>query len=111
MAGGSDGQRRWFLARQVVLRAIRLVMVPPASAVTLDPGLGTDLDGIGLEPAAILLVHLAADGLTQERRDDQPRFCGTSESLAMEMIANNLFNDRDDNGNLLGRYRLLCKIT
>ena len=29
------------------------------------------------------------------------------ESLAMEMIANNLFNDRDDNGDLLGRYRLL----
>jgi hypothetical protein len=25
----------------------------------------------------------------------------------MEMIANNLFNDRDDNGDLLGRYRLL----
>jgi hypothetical protein len=25
----------------------------------------------------------------------------------MEMIASNLFNDRDDNGDLLGRYRLL----
>jgi hypothetical protein len=55
----------------------------------------------------VLLVHLAADALTQERRDDEPRFCGTAESLAMEMIANNLFNDRDDNGDLLGRYRLL----
>ena len=55
----------------------------------------------------MLLVHLAADSLNQERRDDEPRFCGTTESLAMEMIANNLFNDRDDNGDLLGRYRLL----
>ena len=27
----------------------------------------------------------------------------------MEVIANNLFNDRDDNGDLLDRYRLLWK--
>ncbi len=109
MAGGSDGQRRWFLARQVVLRAIRLVLVPPVPAVGPGPALAADLDGISRESAAVLLVHLAADSLTQERRDDEPRFCGTSESLAMEMIANNLFNDRDDNGDLLGRYRLLWK--
>ena len=106
MAGGSDGQRRWFLARQVVLRAIKLVLVPPAPAAP-DATLVTDLDNIDPESAAVLLVHLAADSLRQERRDDEPRFCFTSESLAMEMIANNLFNDRDDNGDLLGRYRLL----
>ena len=107
MAGGSDGQRRWFLARQVVLRAIRLVLVPPAPAAVPDPALVTDLENIDPESAAVLLVHLAADSLRQERRNDEPRFCFTSESLAMEMIANNLFNDRDDNGDLLGRYRLL----
>ena len=72
-----------------------------------DPALVTDLENIDPESAAVLLVHLAADSLRQERRDDEPRFCFTSESLAMEMIANNLFNDRDDNGDLLGRYRLL----
>ena len=34
MAGGSDGQRRWFLARQVVLRAIRSWCRPfPLSAL------------------------------------------------------------------------------
>jgi hypothetical protein len=97
MAGGSDGQRRWFLARQVVLRAIRLILVPPASAAP-DPALVTDLENIDPESAAVLRVHLAADSLRQERRDDEPRFCFTSESLAMEMIANNLFNDRHDNG-------------
>jgi hypothetical protein len=48
----------------------------------------------------VLLVHLAADSLIAERRADEPRFCGTAESLAMEVIANNLFNDRDDNGDL-----------
>jgi len=106
LAGGTDGQRRWFLARRVVLRAIRLVLVPPGPAAP-DPAITAELAPIDPESAAVLLVHLAADALTQERRDDEPRFCGTAESLAMEMIANNLFNDRDDNGDLLGRYRLL----
>jgi hypothetical protein len=73
----------------------------------LDPALACDLEDIDPESAAVLLVHLAADSLSQERRADEPRFCGTSESLAMEVIANNLFSDRDDNGDLLGRCRLL----
>ncbi len=109
LAGGIDGRPRWFLARQIVLRAIRLVLVPPEPGRTPDPdpALVADLDGIDPETAAVLLVHLAADSLTQERRDDEPMFCGTAESLAMEVVANNLFNDRDDNGDLLARYRLL----
>jgi hypothetical protein len=108
LAGGIDGQRRWFLARQIVLRAIRLVLVPPGTLPAgPDPALAADLENLDPESAAVLLVHLAADSLHQERRDDEPWFCGTTESLAMEMIANNLFNDRDDNGDLLGRYRLL----
>ena len=107
--GGVDGRRRWFLARQIVLRAMRLVLVPPAPGAGASPdlALAADLDGVDPETAAVLLVHLAADALHQERRASEPRFCGTAESLAMEMIANNLFNDRDDNGDLLGRYRLL----
>jgi hypothetical protein len=105
---GSDGQRRRFLARQTVLRAMRIVLVPPEPpAVGPNPALAADLEGIDPESAAVLLAHLAADSLTQERSTGEPRFCGTTESLAMEMIANNLFNDRDDNGDLLGRYRLL----
>ena len=109
VAGGIDGRPRWFLARQIILRAMRLVLVPPEPDATADPDptLVADLDAIDPETAAVLLVHLAADSLTQERRDDEPMFCGTAESLAMEVVANNLFNDRDDNGDLLGRYRLL----
>jgi len=45
--------------------------------------------------------------LHQERQPGEARFCGTAQSLAMEMNANNLFNDRDDNGDLLARYRML----
>jgi uridine phosphorylase len=105
---GADGLQRRFLARQTVLRSIRLVLVPPAPPdAGPDPALAADLVGIDPESAAVLLAHLAADSLIQERQPGEPRFCGTTERLAMEMIANNLFNDRDDNGDLLGRYRLL----
>jgi hypothetical protein len=107
VAGGIDGRPRWFLARQIVLRAIRLVLLPPGRPEPADPAIAAELAPIDPESAAVLLVHLAADSLARERRDDEPRFAGTAESLAMEMIANNLFNDRDDNGDLLGRYRLL----
>jgi hypothetical protein len=107
MPRASDGQPRWFLARQTVLRAIRLVLVPDSPPAATDPALAADLEDIDPESAAVLLVHLAADSLSQERRADEPRFCGTAESLAMEVIANNLFKVRDDNGDLLGRYRLL----
>ena len=109
MAGGIDGFRRWFLARQLVLRAMRLVLVPPpaAAGAAPDPALEASLDGIDPETAAVLLVHLAGDALCQERQPGEARLCGTAESLAMEMNANNLFNDRDDNGDLLARYRML----
>ncbi len=109
MAGGIDGFRRWFLARQLVLRAMRQVLLPPAAAAEAapPPALEASLDGIDPETAAVLLVHLAGDALHQERRPGEARFCGTAESLAMEMNANNLFNDRDDNGDLLARYRKL----
>jgi hypothetical protein len=109
MAGGIDGFRRWFLARQLVLRAMRLVLVPPpaTAGVSADPALEISLAGIEPETAAVLLVHLAGDALCQERQPGEARLCGTAESLAMEMNANNLFNDRDDNGDLLARYRML----
>jgi hypothetical protein len=109
VAGGVDGFRRWFLARQLVLRAMRLVLVPPpaAAGATPDPALEASLAGIEPETAAVLLVHLAGDALCQERQPGVARLCGTAESLAMEMNANNLFNDRDDNGDLLARYRML----
>jgi hypothetical protein len=109
MAGGVDGFRRWFLARQLVLRAMRLVLVPPlaASGGAADRALEASLGGIDQETAAVLLVHLAGDALCQERQPGEARLCGTAESLAMAMNANNLFHDRDDNGDLLARYRML----
>ena len=109
MAGGIDGFPCSFLARQLVLRAMRMVLVPPATATggALDPALEASLADIDQETAAVLLVHLAGDALCQERQPEEARFCGTAESLAMEMNANSLFNDRDDNGDLLARYRML----
>jgi hypothetical protein len=110
LAGGVDGQRRWFLTRQLVLRAMRLVLLPPEAAaqVSPDPVLEADLAGvISPETAAVLLVHLVGDALYGEVRDGGPRLCGIPEPVAMEMIANNLFYDRDDVGDLLARYRML----
>lgn len=106
LASGEDGRKRLFLARHVVLRAMRLVLAPPSPKAP-DPGLVGDLKHVDPETAAVLLTHLVADGLTQERADDEPQFCGTAESLAMEMICNSLFNHGDDIGDLLARYRLL----
>ena len=109
MAGGVDGQRRWFLARHLVLRAMRLVLVPPeAPQGGVDSVLEADLAGV-IDPqtAAVLLVHLVGDALYGEIPEGGPRFCGIAEPLAMEMIANNLFYDRDDTGDLIARYRML----
>lgn len=80
LSGTIDGRSRWFLARQIVLRAMQLVLVPPGPTGP-DPVPAADLAGVDPESAAVLLVHLAAESLTQERRDDEPRFCGTAESL------------------------------
>lgn len=85
---------------------MRLVLVPPVTKDP-DPAVAGDLANVDLETAAVLLVHLAADALTQERRDGEPRLGLTSESLGMEVIANSLFNERDDVGDMLARYRLL----
>ncbi len=58
MTGGIDGFRRWFLARQLVLRAMRLVLVPPPAAAGAAPdALEASLAGIEPETAAVLLVQ------------------------------------------------------
>ena len=89
---------------------MRLVLLPPESSCPgqPDPVLEADLAGvIDPETAAVLLVHLLGDGLHGEIPDGGPRFCGIPEPVAMEMIANNLFYDRNDVGDLLARYRML----
>jgi hypothetical protein len=73
LSGAIDGQPRVLLARQAVLRAIRLVLVPPEPGRAHDPGVATLLAGVSPETAAILLVHLAADALAQEIRATEPR--------------------------------------
>jgi hypothetical protein len=64
----AGGRRRWFLACQVVLRAMRLILVPPerVSGACPDPALAVVLEGIDPETAAVVLVHLAGDVLQDE---------------------------------------------
>jgi hypothetical protein len=107
LSGVIDGQPRVLLARQTVLRAMRLVLVPSASGRVPDPAVATLLAGVSPETAAILLIHLAGDALAQEIRATEPRLGLTSESLGMEIVANGLFNEQTGAGDLLARYRLL----
>jgi hypothetical protein len=109
LAGSVDGQRRRFLARQIVLRAMRAVMLAdrtPAAAVP-DGEVATALASLDLETCAVLLVHIIADSLSGQRPPNEVLLGGTAQSLAMEMIANNLFNEAEDPGDLLARHRLL----
>jgi hypothetical protein len=107
LSGVSDRRPRVLLARQAILRAMRLVLVPPMPSSAPDLAVVTLLADFSPETAAILLAHLAADALAQEIRVTEPRLGGTSESLGMEMVANGVFNEPADAGNLLARNRLL----
>lgn len=109
LGGGVDGERRWFLARQMVLRAMRLVLAPPSDPAgqAVDSAVTALVGQLDVESAAVLLVHTVADSLTRERPEGEPRLGGIPQSLAMEMIANNLFNEADDPGDLLALHRLL----
>jgi hypothetical protein len=107
VAGGVDGQRRWFLATSSCCARCGRSSSPPEAAVkgSPDPVLETDLAGvIAPETAAVLLVHLVDDAVYGEIPDGGPRFCGIPEPMAMEMIANNLFYDRDDVWDLLAQF-------
>jgi hypothetical protein len=103
LAGGADGQPRWFLARQPVLRAMRLVLTAAAPEGDPDARIAHFLTGVDPETAAVMLVHLAADSLRQQRPGSEPQLGGTGESLAMEIVCNQLFNEPHDAGGMLSR--------
>jgi hypothetical protein len=102
LAGGADGRPRWFLARQPTLRAMRMVLAGP-TAEEPDPRIAALLAGIDTETAAMMLVHLAADALHHQQPEDEARFGSTSESLAIEMICNQIFNEPHDVGGMMSR--------
>jgi hypothetical protein len=73
LAGRVDGQPRRFLARQIVLLALLLVLVPPDPPAAADPNLTAGLANLDLETAAVLLAHMAAAAIKQERSHAEPR--------------------------------------
>jgi hypothetical protein len=103
VVGGVDGRPRWFVARQPVLRAMRLVLTSPDPQGEPDPRIAAVLVGADHLTAAVMLVHLAADGLSQQRPEGEARFGGTGESLAIEMICNQIFNEPHDAGGMVSR--------
>ncbi|MFF4934251.1 hypothetical protein ACFY2H_35965 [Streptomyces griseofuscus] len=103
MAGATDGQPRWFMARQPTLRTMRLVLTSPAPQGDPDPRVANFLGEVDLETASILLVHLVADTLRRERPEHEAKFGGTGESLAKEVVCNQLFNEPKDVGSAVSR--------
>ena len=103
LAGGVDGRSRWFLARQPALRAMRMVLAVPTGAEEPDQRIMALLAGSDPETAAMMLVHLAADALHRQQPKDEARFGGTSESLAIEIACNQIFNEPHDVGGMVSR--------
>jgi hypothetical protein len=105
LRGGTDGtgMPRWFLARQLTLRAMRFVLTAEPTVGVPDPQAAGFLEGVDVMTAAILLTHLVGDALTKQRPQDGPTFGRTAESLAMEMVCNQVFNEPKDIGGILGR--------
>lgn len=103
LGGLTDGQPRWFLARQPVLRAMHLALTTPLPEQDPDPRVAHYLQGIDPESAAIVLSHLAADTFRQPRPANEPQLGGTDESFAMEMICNHIFNEPHDAGAMFAR--------
>lgn len=103
LAGGMDGQPRWFLARQPLLRAMRLVLTAPEPRGEPDSRIATLLAAADHLTAAVLLTHLAADALRGEQPDGEARFGGSGESLAIDLICNQIFNEPHDVGGLVSR--------
>ena len=103
LAGSADGQQRWLLARQPVLRAIRIVLTGPASTDTQDERIMTLTAGMDPETAALILVHLAADDVRRQQSDNDARLGGTSEGLAIEIACNQIFNEPHDVGGMVSR--------
>lgn len=111
--GGVDGKPRVFLARQCVLRTLRAVLAPPLTVPGIPAGGGDAvkafLTGMSLPVAGILLVHITAAQMNEPRPATEPSLARLPESLAMEIVANNIFNEVDNFGTLLARTWLLWR--
>lgn len=102
--GGIDGQPRSLLARQPVLRAMRLALTARIPETDHDERVASFLTGVDPETAAIMLVHLAADSLRQAAQPSgEPKLGGLPQSLAMEFVCNQIFNEPHDIGSALSR--------
>jgi hypothetical protein len=93
------GPPRVLIARQPLLLALKMVLENPS------PGVGTSDPFV----VATLLSHYAARHSYAGRRQSEAsrKIAGFSEQLAMEIVANHLFNMPLDFGDLLARTRLL----
>lgn len=113
LEGGLDGESRHFLSRALILRTMRAVL---SSASNDRAEMAAGRQKIGMPPAAmdliavaIVMTHLAADAMGANASPTEPYLGGLPRSLAMEIVQNELFHQRSDVGDLLGRTALLWR--
>jgi hypothetical protein len=102
----AHGAPRALFSRQGVLRAVRVACTASVDAAPTAPAGLTDVDPL---VAAGLLVHLVAQQMHSSRQTDEPRLGGLPQSLAMELVRNQLFHHVDDPGDLVARARRLWR--
>lgn len=104
-SGNAPGAPRRLFSRQGILRAVRLVCTAAADNPPPPAGMNST-DPLG---AAGMLVHTVADTLRDRRTPGEPRLGGLPQSLAMELVRNQLFHQADDPGDMLARHRRLWR--
>ena len=82
---------------------MRRALAGPAPAEEQDQRIAALVAGIDPETAAMMLVHLAADAVHRQQIEGEARFGGTSESLAIEIACNQIFNEPHDVGGMVSR--------
>lgn len=99
MALHQPGAPRVLLARQSLLRALKLVLAH--APVSIPGDRRTDATSV-----VTLLSHYASRK-SQPAAPDEPQLGGYPESLAMSLVQNSYFNAGDDFGDTLARFRQL----
>ena len=114
-AAVADGQPRVFLARHLVLRAIRLVshLSPATEAELHEAQARSGQQARRMDPllCAVMITHAVGEGMGAHRfpTTGGAKLGPLPERLALELICSGAFTRRGNPGNLLGRTLLLYR--
>lgn len=111
LTGAFDSTPRHLLARGPILRTMRAVLSSssndPAAIAAARETAGLPPSGMDLTLAATMMTHLVGDAMGSRSSPGEPLLAGMPTSLAMELVQNTLFHQKEDIGDLLGRTGIL----